>query len=219
MQSSPLDIEWATLFAAECARNRAQVVSDAQASPIPDYLVEKINNLIQDDGLSFTRQEIIDRIPTDEVYQSKFMKHPTRQSWHEKTQIAHINSQTGITAVKAKGQSQKLAISTNLSDKKNWIDCIVTLTGRTGHVSMKYVRVTGNHQRKQADEQVNFVERVQDYIDEGRAQSDEVFLAIGDGEFFAQIGNSGARDAINRYNDRIFAGTSGEAIIWLSSLT
>ncbi|MEE2624685.1 MAG: hypothetical protein VYD50_00345, partial [Candidatus Thermoplasmatota archaeon] len=44
-------------------------------------------------------------------------------------------------------------------------------------------------------------------------------LARGILERALSEGNSGARNAINRYNDRIFAGTSGEAIIWLSSLT
>ena len=214
-----MEIDWETLFIAACAKNRAQVLVDAKASTTPDYLVEKIDNLIRDDGLSVSRQDIIDKIPHDEIYQSRFMKHPTRQSFHEKTQIAYLNNRAGMSAVKAKGAVEKMPINSNPTDKKNWIDSVITMSSRVGRASMKFGRVTGNHQKKQYLEQVDFVERAQTYISEGRANSTDVFLAIGDGEFFSREKNPVISNAIDsQYSNRIYAGTSGQAILWLESL-
>ena len=215
---SSVEIDWEALFIAACAKNRAQVVADAQASPTPDYLVVKVDNLIRDDGLNIPRQDIINQIPHDEVYQSRFMKHPTRQSFHEKTQIAHLNNWSSISAIKAAGKSQKMPIDAEPKDTKNWIDCIISMTGRKGHASMKYARIPGNHQEKQYLEQVSFVARAIVFIAEGRANPSDVFLAIGDGQFFSESKNSMVSDSINAYGDRIFAGTSGQAILWLKSL-
>jgi len=213
-----MEIDWETLFIAACAKNRGKVVADAQASPTPDYLVFKVDNLIRDDGLNVSRQNIIDQIPHDEVYQSRFMKHPTRQSFHEKTQIAHLNNRPGIAAIKATGKYQKMPIDAAPSDTKNWLDCIISITGRTGCASMKYARIPGNHQEKQYLEQESFVARAITYIAEGRANSSDVFLAIGDGQFFSESKNAMVSDSITAYRDRIFAGTSGQAILWLESL-
>lgn len=203
---------------AACAKNRAKVIADAKASTTPDYLVIKVDNLIRDDGLNVSRQDIIDKIPHDEVYQSRFMKHPTRQSFHEKTQISHLNNWRNIAAIKATGMNQKMPINATPSDTKNWIDCIISITGRTGYASMKYARIPGNHQEKQYLEQASFAARAITYIAEGRANSSDVFLAIGDGQFFSESKNAMVSDSITTYRDRIFAGTSGQAILWLESL-
>ena len=83
---------------------------------------------------------------------------------------------------------------------------------------MKYARIPGNHQEKQYLEQESFVARAITYIAEGRANSSDVFLAIGDGQFFSESKNAMVSDSITAYRDRIFAGTSGQAILWLESL-
>ena len=213
-----MEIDWEGLFIAACAKNRAKVIADAKASKVPDYLLIKVDNLIRDDGLNISRQEIIDKIPHDEVYQSRFMKHPTRQSFHEKTQISHLNNRPNISAIKAAGMKQKMPIDAVPSDNKNWIDAIISISGRTGYASMKYARISGNHQTKQYQEQENFVRRACAYIDEGRAVSSDVFLALGDGQLFSESKNAKISDSISAYRDRIFVGTSGQAIYWLESL-
>jgi len=205
---------------------RADLLVEARTTPLPTRLEEKIDKAIENYGLTVTRTQYLSKLPSDEVYQSVVMKSPSRTSFHENAQIAQFNSQTGFTAIKPKGEAQRLNIPT-VPSTKNWIDCIVSFTDssgtpRTAFGSMKFARTQGTHQSRQITDQQNFLRRCQQYISLGHAQSTYVFFGAGDGDFFHPNQDNRNQEVSTvidpRYSSRVFNGTTGQVIDWLLTL-
>ena len=220
------DIDWNAIFFNECIQARAALLVEANTTPLPTRLADKIDKAIENHGLTITRAQYLTNLLTDEVYQSIVMKSPSRTSFHENSQIAQLNSQLNFTAIKPQGQAQRLNIPTNPSTK-NWIDCIVTFndssgTPRTAYGSMKFARTQGTHQSRQISDQQNFLRRCQQYISLGLAQPTDIFFGAGDGDFFhpnQDNKNQQVSSVINpTYSSRVFNGTTGQVIDWLLTL-
>ena len=220
------DIDWNTIFFNKCVQARADLLVQANTTPLPATLADKIDKAIENYGLTITRAQYLSKLPSDEVYQSIIMKSPSRTSFHENAQIAKFNSQPNFTAIKPQGQAQRLNIPTAPSTK-NWIDCIVTFidssgTPRTAFGSMKFARTQGTHQSRQITDQQNFLLRCQQYISLGLAQPTDIFFGAGDGDYFhpnQDNRNQEVSSVIDRtYSSRVFNGTTGQVIDWLLTL-
>ena len=219
------DIDWNTVFFNQCVQARADLLIEANTTPLPTRLAEKIEKAIENNGLTINQSQFLSRIYTDEVYQSLVMKSPSRSSFHENSQISKIDSIASLTATKPQGLAQRLIIPSNPSDK-NWIDCIVTFTDSSGirrraFGSMKFARTQGTHQSRQITDQTNYLIRCQEYISLGLAQPSDLFFGAGDGDYFhpnQDDKNSQVSAAIHaNYASRVYNGTTGQVIDWLLS--
>lgn len=219
------DIDWNLEFFHACAQSRSELLKDISCTPIPKRILEKIDKAIENSGLTITNTEFLTKLRTDEVYQSQIMAHPSRQNFHENTQISKLNNTPGLYAEKAQGELQKIIINTNPSSK-NWVDCFVSFTDSNGisrraFGSMKFARIQGSHQSRQITDQKNFLLRCQEYISLGLANQTDLFFGAGDGDFFHPNGDNKNLDVSSvidkQFSTQVFNGTTGQVIEWILS--
>ena len=220
------DIEWNNLFLTACVESRNQVIAELNTTPLPRRIYDKIAKAIENSSLSISPATLLASAMTDEVYQTQLWRSPSRQGFHENTQISSIDAVSGLSCAKATGTDQKIIIPSN-SSNKNWVDCVVTFndsTGRsrTAYGSMKFARVQGSHQSRQIKDQKAFIERCEEYISLGLANPDDIFFGAGDGDYFHPNGDNKNSDVQSVlapiYRSQIFIGTSGQVIDWLNSI-